>query len=163
MELSWFGGLERIWSIECVLEWSLLLLQWMRCSEYLDANEWGGWGGTYSPQPLPSRRQRLLAMGASDSQVHHRTTTVHISDARHVSAIVRVWSSWPLKTLVVLLHRIVRCHTRQSGDLWLLRSDFYCDTVQHRSSAQSTVGAQGAVASLAHRTVRWHTGQSGEL
>jgi hypothetical protein len=25
-------------------------------------------GGIYSPQPLPSRWQRLLAMGASDSQ-----------------------------------------------------------------------------------------------
>jgi hypothetical protein len=43
-ELSWFGGLERIWSIECVLEWMLLLLYWMRTSENLDVIEGGGWG-----------------------------------------------------------------------------------------------------------------------
>jgi hypothetical protein len=44
MELSWFEGLERIQSIWCVLEWSLLLLYWMRCLECLDGYEWGGWG-----------------------------------------------------------------------------------------------------------------------
>jgi hypothetical protein len=34
-------------------------------------------GGIYSPQPLPSRWQTLLAMGAPDSPVAHRTVTVH--------------------------------------------------------------------------------------
>jgi hypothetical protein len=34
-------------------------------------------GGIYSPQPLPSRWQRLLAMGETDSPVRHRTVTVH--------------------------------------------------------------------------------------
>jgi hypothetical protein len=34
-------------------------------------------GGIYSPQPLPSRWQRLLAMGALDIPVRHRTATVH--------------------------------------------------------------------------------------
>jgi hypothetical protein len=34
-------------------------------------------GGIYSPQPLPSRWQRLLAMGALDSPVRHRISTMH--------------------------------------------------------------------------------------
>jgi hypothetical protein len=59
--------------LECVLEWMLLLLYWMRTSENLDANEWGGWGGIYSLQPLPSRWLSLLVMGTPDSSVAHRT------------------------------------------------------------------------------------------
>jgi hypothetical protein len=42
-------------------------------------------GGIYSPQPLPSRWQSLLAMGAPDS--HYS-----LSGARHVIAPIRVWS-----------------------------------------------------------------------
>jgi hypothetical protein len=34
-------------------------------------------GGIYSPQPLPSHWKRLLAMGALDSLVRHRTAIVH--------------------------------------------------------------------------------------
>jgi hypothetical protein len=34
-------------------------------------------GGIYSPQPLPSCWQSLLAMGTPDSPVAHRTVTVH--------------------------------------------------------------------------------------
>jgi hypothetical protein len=34
-------------------------------------------GGIYSPQPLPSRWQSLLSMGAPDRLVAHRTVTVH--------------------------------------------------------------------------------------
>jgi hypothetical protein len=34
-------------------------------------------GGIYNPQPLPSRWQRLLAMGAPDSPVAHQTVIVH--------------------------------------------------------------------------------------
>jgi hypothetical protein len=43
-------------------------------------------GGIYSPQPLPSRWQRMLAMGAPDSHCS-------LSGARHVSASVSIWSS----------------------------------------------------------------------
>jgi hypothetical protein len=45
-------------------------------------------GGIYSPQPLTSRWQGLLAMGASDSPVRHRTATVH--------CLVRATSAQPL-------------------------------------------------------------------
>jgi hypothetical protein len=73
---AYFGTWRGFWSIQCVLDWSLLLLYWMLNSECLDGFEWGGWG-IYSPQPLPSRWQSLLAMGAPDSPVVHRIVTIH--------------------------------------------------------------------------------------
>jgi hypothetical protein len=42
--LSWFWDLKRIWSLDCVLEWMILLLYWIGTSENLDAIEEGGWG-----------------------------------------------------------------------------------------------------------------------
>jgi hypothetical protein len=50
--------------IECDLQKT-----WMTMNEVV--------GDIYSPQPIPSRWQRLLAMGAPDSPVRHRTSTVH--------------------------------------------------------------------------------------
>jgi hypothetical protein len=41
--LEWFWTLERIWSLVCVLEWSLELLYWMQYAENLDALNRGGW------------------------------------------------------------------------------------------------------------------------
>jgi hypothetical protein len=156
MELNWFGGLERIWSIECVYEWSLLLLQISEMFRMLGC-QWMWWlGGIYSPQPLCSRWQGLLAMGASDSPVHHRTANVHCP--------VRATSAQSLGFGVVVRWRHLSSScTGQSGALWHLRSHFCRDTVVQCSSTQSTVGAQGAIAPLAHRTVRCHTRQSSEL
>jgi hypothetical protein len=111
-------------------------------------------GGIYSPQPLPSHWQSLLAMGALDSPVAHRIVTVHCP--------VRATSACPLGFGVVdRWSPLSSCCTGQSSDLWLLHSDFRRGTVHHCSSEQSTVGAQGAIAPLVHRTVRWHTRQSG--
>jgi hypothetical protein len=45
-------------------------------------------GGIYNRQPLPSRWQKLLAMGAPDSLVRHRTVIVHCP--------VRAMSAQPL-------------------------------------------------------------------
>jgi hypothetical protein len=45
-------------------------------------------GGIYSPQPLPSRWQSLLAMGAPDSPMAHWIVTVH--------CVVRATSARPL-------------------------------------------------------------------
>jgi hypothetical protein len=98
-------------------------------------------GGIYSPQPLPSRWQSLLAMGTPDSHCS-------LSDARHVNAPIRVWSCWPLELFVFLLHRTVRWPLTYV--FWLLRC-----TIRHYSSEQSTIGAKGTIAPLAHRTVRW--------
>jgi hypothetical protein len=98
----------------------------------------------------------FLAVGKGCWRWAHRTVTVH--------CLVRITLARPLGFGAVdHLSCLSFCCTVQSSALWLLRSDFCRGTVQHCSSAQSTVGAQGAVASLAHRTVRWHTGQSGEL
>jgi hypothetical protein len=51
------------------------------CNEWDVQNTWMPMnevvGGIYSPQPLPSRWQGQLAMGAPDSPVRHRTVTVH--------------------------------------------------------------------------------------
>jgi hypothetical protein len=42
--LEWFWTWERIWSLVCVLKWSLELLYWMQMAENLDALNGGGWG-----------------------------------------------------------------------------------------------------------------------
>jgi hypothetical protein len=149
MELSWYGGLERIWSLECVLEWMLLLLYWM----------WGELGchwrrwleGIYSLQPLPSHWLFLLSMGTSDSPVVHRTGHCSLSGACHVSA--------PLGFRAVDLWSSLSCScTGQSGGapnmsdpLWLatLTSGTHCSPFAVDRWAQVTV------APLAHRTVRW--------
>jgi hypothetical protein len=61
---------------------------------------------------------------------------------------VEVWSGWPLKYSVLMLHRTVRCVL--TSLLWLLTCALFTFTVHH-----SRPLAQLTVASLAHRTVRW--------
>jgi hypothetical protein len=64
--------------------------------------------GIYSPQPLPNRWQRLLAMGAPDNPVRHRTITVHCP--------VRAMSARPLGFGAVdRWRRLSFCCTGQSG------------------------------------------------
>jgi hypothetical protein len=102
---EWFWTWERIWSLVCVLEWSLELLYWMQWLK-----TWMPWmvvvGGIYSPnhqtnrwgwatvdgrtghcpvrqprhQPLgfwQFRPLELWHLGAPDSPVPHQTHTVH--------------------------------------------------------------------------------------
>jgi hypothetical protein len=67
-------------------------------------------GGIYSPQPLPSHWQRLLAMGAPNSPVRHQPVTVH--------CLVRATSARPLGFGAVdHWRRLSFCCTGQSGDL----------------------------------------------
>jgi hypothetical protein len=133
-------------SLECLP----LLLQWMWSSENLDDLNGGGWG-IYSLQPLPSR---WLSMA-------HRTVrwctgqgTVHIWCLPHQQTI-GVWSSWPLKSFVFLLHRTVWCIL--TSHLWLLTSTL-CTFLLFM---QSTVGVSDRCSigspdmSGAHSTVRW--------
>jgi hypothetical protein len=87
-------------------------------------------------------------MGAPDSPGAHRTGTVHCpvcaTSARPLGfGAVDRWSALSF------------CCTGQSGDLWLLRSDFCVALFTTVDSAQSTIGAQGVVAPLAHCTVWW--------
>jgi hypothetical protein len=157
-ELSWFGGLERIWSIECVLEWMLLLLYWMRTSENLDAIEGGGWG-IYSLQPLPSHWLSLLSIGTSDSPVVHRTGHCSLSGACHVSGPLAFGAVDRWNPLSCSCTGQSGATPDMSGAFWLcsLTSDFalYTFAVDH--------WAQVTVAPLAHRTCPMHTGQSGKL
>jgi hypothetical protein len=104
-------------------------------------------GGIYSPQPLGSRWPRLLAMGASDSPVRHRTDIVCCPVCRHVSQLLGSGAGRPLEALS-------SCGTGQSG----APLDRYCvlfgalprqPTV--RVWSWSTVGGFGL---LRHQTVR---------
>jgi hypothetical protein len=104
-----FGTWRGFWSIECVLEWSLLLLYWMLNSEHLDSFEWGGWGVFIAPN-------HFLVVGKVYWRWAHRIVTVHCP--------MRATSARPLGFGVVdrwgRLHRTVWCQTGQSNDLWLL-------------------------------------------
>jgi hypothetical protein len=76
-ELSWFGGLERI-SLECVLEWMLLLLYWMWTLENLDGLNGGGWGVFIASN-------HFLVVGWVCCQWAHRTWHCSVFGACHVS------------------------------------------------------------------------------
>jgi hypothetical protein len=67
-------------------------------------------GDIYSPQPLPSRWQGLLAMGAPDSPVRHWTTTVQCP-VRATSAQLLGFGA------VDRWRRLSSCCTGQSGAL----------------------------------------------
>jgi hypothetical protein len=84
--------------------------------------EVAGWGGIYSHQPNCSRWRRLLAMGAPDSPVRHRTA----SDAPPRHPAVRAWSWSTVGGFVLMRHQTVWCYTGQSGapltfcsDIWI--------------------------------------------
>jgi hypothetical protein len=115
-------------------------------------------GGIYSPQPPTSHWGRLLAMGAPDSPVRHRTGTVGCPVRRHVTQALGFESSRPLAPLS-------SCGTGQSGAtpdrscslsgapltlrLWLCA---HCSSV---SGFCSRTLRELAVAPLAHPTERW--------
>jgi hypothetical protein len=102
---------------------------------------WMRWlGGIYSPQPLPSRWQSLLAMGAPDSHCS-------LSGARHVSVFVRVWNYWPLESFVFLLHRTVRWPLPSVAAQFIWADD--------RWRAWSRCSAGSPDSPVAHRTFRW--------
>jgi hypothetical protein len=70
-----------------IVSWSECYISCIECElmkTWMPMNEVDG--GIYSPQPLPSRWQRLLTMGTPDN--HCSLSSVH-----HVSASVRVRSS----------------------------------------------------------------------
>jgi hypothetical protein len=61
--------------------------------------EMAGCGGIYSHQPSCSRWGRLLTMGAPDSPVRHRTSTVPCPVPRHVSQPLGLGAGRPLEAL----------------------------------------------------------------
>jgi hypothetical protein len=114
---------------------------------------WMRWlGGVFiAPNHFHSCWWRLLAMGAPDSPVRHRTTIVHYP--------VRATSVQPLGFEAGRpLESLLSCCTGQSSatsdslvlsDFCALTSDIHC------SSRQSRPLAQRVIAPLVHRTVRW--------
>jgi hypothetical protein len=151
-QLSWFWSLEGIECFDCVFgvfafalvlnvkKWKLGWLEW----------RWLG-GGIYSLQPLPSRWLSLLSMVTPDSPVVHRTWHCSLSDACHVSRLLRFravdrWS--PLSF----------CDIGQSDAFWLCSSDFRLLLCALFTRQCSRPLEKLTIAPLAHRTVRWHTG-----
>jgi hypothetical protein len=57
------------------------------------------WGGIYSHQPSCSRWRRLLAMGAPDSPVRHRTGIVPCPVRCHISHPLGLGAGRPLEAL----------------------------------------------------------------
>jgi hypothetical protein len=159
--LRWIWDLERIGSFELCLGMNaraLVLNVIFRKLGYL--RMW--WlGGIYSPQPFCSSWPRLLAMGAPDSPVRHRTGIVCCPVLRHVSQSLGFGAGRPLETLSScgteqsgatpdspVPHRTVRCPLTLL--LWLLRG-----TVLYYSLGRVDRWHAGTVAPLTHRTVRW--------
>jgi hypothetical protein len=128
--------------------------------------EVAGWGGIYSHQPNFSHWRRLLAMGASDSPMRHRTVSGTPPDSVRCAATssdVRAWSWSTVGGSALMWQRTVRCDTGQSGAPLTNCSDFcrvHCSVL---FTVRVDRCSQIAVAPLVHRTVRWHTGHSGEL
>jgi hypothetical protein len=130
----------------CGWEGLSMLTRWLGMLLGLPHLEVAGWGGIYSHQPKSSRWWSLLAKGAPDSPVRHRTVssappdsvrcaTGQCSVRRHVNLSLGLGAGRPLEALS-------SCGTRQSGapltrcsDIWIplftlqsrpLRADSHC-------------------------------------
>jgi hypothetical protein len=113
--------------------------------------EVAGWGGIYSHQLNCSRWRRLLAMGAPDSHVRHRT----VSGASPRYPVVRAWSWSTIGGFVLMRHQTVWCPSDLL--LWLLLR--YCAALFIRQSrplrADSRCSAGAPDSPVVHQTVRW--------
>jgi hypothetical protein len=143
------------------------------------------WGGIYSHQTKYGRWRRLLAMGAPDSPVRHRTVS-GVPPYQHVR---QCWSWSTVGGFVLMRHRTVRCPfwptaltsaaftvLHCSCQSWLLRSGSRCfvgtpdSPVSHRTVRwiiaelrlrNPKVKSLKAILPGTPDTVRWHTGQFG--
>jgi hypothetical protein len=146
----------------CGWEGLSMSTRWLGMLLGLPPLEVAGWGGIYSHQPNCSRWRSLLAMGAPDSPVCHRTMFGAPPD--NVRCAATSSGRW-VPTVGALT----------CGPAWLsgvppARALLLCARWRAFNALQSTVEREVAVAPLSHRivrcapdTVRWLTGQSGEL
>jgi hypothetical protein len=116
--------------------------------------EVAGWGGIYSHHPKTSRWWSLLAKGAPDSPVRHRT--VSGAPPRHLP--VRARSRSTVGGFVLMRHRTVRCDIGQSGAPLTVCSDiwFALFTLQSRplrADSRCSAGAPDSPVCTGH--VRW--------
>jgi hypothetical protein len=132
----------------------------MRTSEKLGCLELWWLGGIYSPQPPIGRWGRLLAMGAPDSPVRHRTGTVGCLVQRHVTQLLGFRRSQPLASLSScgtgqsdVTPDTVRCASDSTA--LTLRTLFLCQRfLQSTVGASSRCSAGTPNSSVAHRIVR---------
>jgi hypothetical protein len=114
--------------------------------------KWMRWLGVFiASQPLLAVGWILLAMGAPDSPVRHRTVTVHCPVCATSAQPLGFGAGRPLEPLSS------SC-TGQSGatpDSPMLSDSYALNSDMHCSPQQVTVCTQRAIAPLAHRTVRW--------
>jgi hypothetical protein len=94
--------------------------RWLGMLLRLPHHEVAGWGGIYSHQPNCSRWRRLLAMGAPDSPVRHRT--VSGAPPRHPD--IRAWCWSTVGGFLLMRNQTVRCPSDQL--LWLLPRSLCC-------------------------------------
>jgi hypothetical protein len=125
----------------------------MRKLECLDGLNIGGWG-IYSPNHYSSWWLTLLSTGTTDCPVVHQTLLFTVRWVPR-QPTVGVWSGWPLKSSVLLLHRTVRCNLTLQIVFWLLRCRLrrsHCSRPLGEDDRCSFVSPDSLVA---HRTVRW--------
>jgi hypothetical protein len=128
--------------------------RWLGMLLGLPLFEVAGWGGIYSHQPKSGRWWSLLAMGAPDSPVRHRT--VSGAPPRHLLDRPLSWST--VGGFVLIWHRTVRCRTGQSGAplTATLTSAVVLFIRQSRPlRADSRCFAGAPDSPVVHRTVRW--------
>jgi hypothetical protein len=120
------------------------------CDRKLGWLEWRWLGGIYSPNHYSSRccRWHTRQSGGAPDRV---LFTIRCLPCQQT---VGVWSGWPLKSFVLLLHQTVRWHTRLSSAFWLCCSDF-C-TVRFYCSSQSTFARRWLLLCWLTGHVRWH-------
>jgi hypothetical protein len=107
--------------------------------------EVAGWGGIYSHQPKCSRLKRLLAMGAPDSPVRHRTMS-GVPPRHPAVGALSCGPAWLSGGAPDRSCRLSGVPPARALLLCALRRAF--------NTLQSTVAREVAVAPLSHRTVR---------
>jgi hypothetical protein len=138
----------------CGWEGLSMSTRWLGMLLGLPHLEMAGWGGIYSHQPKSSHWWSMLAMGAPDSPMRHRT----VSGAPPCHLLVRPWSWSTVGGFVLMWHRTVRCNTGQSGAplTAALTSAAVLFIRQSRPLRADSRCSAGALDSpVAHRTVRW--------
>jgi hypothetical protein len=166
--LEWIWTLERIWSLVCVLEWSLELLYWMQYAGNLDALNSGGWGVFIASTTK-------IAVGEGCCRWAHQTVwcaTVHclVRHPRHPTVRVLTVSTIGALTAWGTGQALftVRCaFWRCSDSAWTVHALFMlsvdCCAGDHCSAWHTGQSGVTPDSPVSHRTVRCHTGQSGEL
>jgi hypothetical protein len=94
----------------------------------LPPHEVAGWGGIYSHQTKYGRWRSLLAMGAPDSPVRHRT----VSGEPPRQPVRQGWSWSTVGGFVLMRHRTVRCPSDLCSDICVALFTFAEPTVTRR-------------------------------